>query len=85
MFSRWALMVCIFLGCDPEPKTCGCKRCGRVKHLYNDMPRLMDSAFELCGKDKHGRMIYSKTQDKLYTCSRCGLQEIKISYSHVTH
>lgn len=72
MFSRWSLFVCIFSRCDPDPKTCVCKRCGRVKHLLNHKPKVLKRQSELCGSHKNGRVVYLKTEDRRYTCLRCG-------------
>ena len=85
MNSEWGWLACVFLGCDFDTKTCTCLRCGRVKHLYLDEPKFMDTAYELCGQDKYGRMVYAKTANTLYICSRCGAREVHSSSTYENH
>lgn len=85
MNSEWGWLACAFLGCDFDPKTCACQRCGRVKHHYGEATKYMDTAYELCGQDKYGRMVYAKTSNTLYTCSRCGAREVQSASTYENH
>lgn len=85
MNSEWGWLVCAFFGCKVDPKTCVCLRCGRVRHLFGAEPKFMDTAYELCGQDKYGRMVYAKTSNKLYTCSRCGVREVQSASTYENH
>lgn len=70
--QRLGRFICVFAGCDPDPKTCFCKRCGRVKHLGNEEPKLVDSQYKLFGPHQNGFLVYLKTENLRYECLRCG-------------
>jgi DNA-directed RNA polymerase subunit RPC12/RpoP len=85
MNALLANTMCLLFPCLPQPETCVCARCGRTNHLWAEMPSLAIIDYEFRGITRKGKMVYSQTALKHYTCSRCGESYKKTCREHVYH
>ena len=85
MHTLLANTLCFLFHCLPQPGTCVCARCGRICHLWVEIPTVESPDYEFRGMSKKGEMIYTETTFKHYTCSRCGESRIQTFRQHVRH